>query len=277
MQLDLALDRCGGRWEFLAAELVAFEPNHRARIRSIKLALERRADDRAATLERQRVLINAEASIVASLLDKSYPSTPRSDREIQKSSPSPDPSVSSAFADMKNDGFSRERSSYNSDVDLADESIVEKCDGYVHASSLPLGGTNVSFNATSIAVDSEPTLLWKSIDAAVASNVTAGRDAIPSSALGSSVDPNIRYAAAVASGTWGSEGFPTFSWKGEFDPLRFGHFAADVDCIHSADNHVDSRTSDEEAPLRDVVFRLFNDAADAALADAAAQRRRATG
>lgn len=257
-QLELALDRCEGRWELLVADFVAFIPDHRSRIRAIKAAAERRANDNAASLERQRRRLSAEAKIEAAVLDEGYPSTPRSDREARPSPPVTEfPSDARATAGRVSDA--RVAASSRPQPGR-EEGVFQMNDGrHLQTLPFPVSGSVLTFDPARVAVEPEPTLLWSSIDAAAAA------DRVPLLVSASSAA-----SVAEAGGTWGAEGYPLYAWRGERDPLRNGE-------------HDDARggsaegPAGEEAPLREVIFRLFNDAADAALADAEAQRRRAAG
>ena len=267
-QIELALDRCNGDWEALAAELVAFEPNHRARIRAIKAAAERRAGNEAALLERQRRRLSIEAKVEAALLDEGYPVTPRSDREAHRPSPtaSEDANASPAGERTARTGRGR-RGSLGGEPAIHDPSRVR-------VAPLPVSGALLSFDAARIAVDSEPTLLWTSIDAAAVGAGTA--------AAAASLDAKEPVRTAAANGTWGADGYSAFSWQGAQDPLRGPMGRARSDTLSRGGSGVDASgaaaaPTGEEAPLRDVVFRLFNDAVEASLADAEAQRRRVAG
>lgn len=266
-QIELALDRCHGDWEAVAAELVAFEPNHRARIRAIKAAAERRAGNEAALVERQRRRLSIEAKVEAALLDEGYPVTPRSDRDAHRPSPtaSEDANASAAGERTARTGRGR-RGSLGGEPSADDPSRVR-------VAPLPVSGALLSFDAARIAVDSEPTLLWTSIDAA------AG--AAAADAAGPALGAKEPVRTAAAHGTWGADGYSAFSWQGAQDPLRGPMGRARSDTLSrgggGGGGAADAAPTGEEAPLRDVVFRLFNDAVEASLADAEAQRRRAAG
>ena len=283
VRIQLALDRCDGRWEMLAAEMVAFEPDHRARIRVIKAAAERRADDLTANLERQRLMLSVQAKVEEARLDEGYPSTPRSDRESAvRQSPSPDGTSQSASVSLHGRTLESVDLQGGAFGGAEQDAIHLDTSGFVRVSPLPLSGANVSFDAMGLAVDSEPTLLWKSIDAATAEAAQRSESATASTSLPvvglntarGAARPQQSGAAsvAVASGTWGADGYPSFPWQGERDPLVGHESEQDAPPASLGDD-----ASGEEAPLRDIVFRLFNDAADAVLADAAAQKRRAAG
>lgn len=281
VQIELALDRCGGRWELLAAELVAFEPDHRTRIRALKAAAELRQAEHASAVERQRRRLSVEAKVEAALLEEGYPSTPRSDREapqLQQATPQElsVPAGDGGRSLLHASGSRVESGTSADDTDAAGDARL------VRVSPLPLSGAVMSYDAAAIAVESEPTLLWASIDAASTAGVSTS--SAKTSVLPANAGPAALQlqggVAAIAKGTWGAEGYASFAWQGERDPLRVSGEALGDCRPNSSTNAVaphEGAAEGEEAPLRDVIFRLFNDAADAALADAAAQRRRAAG